>query len=43
MFLMAVFLFNEPFYKAQVVCFLLIWTALAIYSTDSVRYYRRVG
>ena len=43
MFLMAVFLFDEPFYKAQVISFLMIWTALAIYSTDSVRYYRRVG
>ena len=43
MFLMAVFLFDEPFFKAQVICFLMIWTALAIYSTDSVRYYRRVG
>ena len=40
MFLMAVFLFNEPFFKAQVISFLMIWTALAIYSTDSVRYYR---
>jgi chloramphenicol-sensitive protein RarD len=43
MFLMAVFLFNEPFFKAQIISFLMIWTALAIYSTDSVRYYRRVG
>ena len=42
MFLMAVFLFCEPFFKAQVISFLMIWTALAIYSTDSVRYYRRV-
>ena len=43
MFLLAVFLFDEPFFKAQVVSFLVIWTALAIYSTDSVRYYRRTG
>jgi len=43
MFLIAVFLFDEPFFKAQVISFLMIWTALAIYSTDSVRYYRRVG
>ena len=41
MFLMAVFLFDEPFFKAQVISFLMIWTALAIYSTDSVRYYNR--
>lgn len=40
MFLLAVFLFREPFASAQVVTFILIWTALAIYSTDSVRYYR---
>ena len=41
MFLMAVLLFREPFVKAQVVTFIFIWTALAIYSTDSIRYYKR--
>lgn len=41
MFIMAVFLFREPFAMAQVVTFILIWAALAIYSTDSMRYYRR--
>ena len=40
MFILAVFLFREPFSSAQVVTFILIWTALAIYSTDSMRYYR---
>jgi chloramphenicol-sensitive protein RarD len=40
MFLLAVFLFREPFAKAQVVTFIFIWTALAIYSTDSLRYYK---
>ena len=40
MFVLAVFLFGEPFSNAQVVTFILIWTALAIYSTDSMRYYR---
>jgi len=40
MFILAVFLFREPFSSTQVVTFILIWTALAIYSTDSVRYYR---
>ena len=40
MFILAVFLYREPFSSAQVVTFILIWTALAIYSTDSVRYYR---
>ncbi|MGD9175086.1 MAG: EamA family transporter RarD [Desulfobacterales bacterium] len=43
MFVLAVFLFREPFQSAQVVTFVLIWTALAIYSTDSVRYYRHNG
>ena len=43
MFLMAVFLFKEPFYRAQVICFIVIWTALAIYSTDSVMYYKHQG
>ena len=40
MFILAVFLFNEPFSSVQVVTFIFIWTALAIYSTDSFRYYR---
>jgi chloramphenicol-sensitive protein RarD len=40
MFLLAVFLFREPLVKAQVVTFIFIWTALAIYSTDSFRYYK---
>lgn len=40
MFLLAVFLFREPFVKEQVVTFIFIWTALAIYSTDSFRYYK---
>jgi chloramphenicol-sensitive protein RarD len=40
MFILAVFLYREPFSSAQVVTFILIWTALAIYSTDSMRYYR---
>lgn len=41
MFVLAVFLFREPFASAQVVTFILIWIALAVYSTDSVRYYRQ--
>ena len=41
MFLMAVLLFREPFEKAQGVTFIFIWTALAIYSTDSIRYFKR--
>jgi chloramphenicol-sensitive protein RarD len=36
-FLIAVFLFNEPFSTAKLVAFLLIWTALAIYTTTLIR------
>jgi chloramphenicol-sensitive protein RarD len=36
MFLLGVFVFKEPFAKEQVVSFMLIWTALAVYSLDSV-------
>ena len=43
MFLLGVFLYNEPISSAQTLTFILIWTALVIYSTDSVRYYRRLG
>ena len=43
MFLMAVFLFGEPFTPAQLISFILIWSALGIYSTDSVVYYRHAG
>ena len=42
MFILAVFLFDEPVFKAQIISFCMIWTALAIYSADSVRYYRRM-
>lgn len=42
-FLMAVFVFLEPFSTAQLVSFALIWTALAVYSIDSVFHYRKVG
>lgn len=41
MFLLAVFYYNEPFSTVQVWTFVMIWTALAVYSTDSVQYYRR--
>ncbi len=43
MFILAVFFFGEPFASAQVITFIMIWIALAIYSTDSVRYYRHNG
>jgi len=40
-FLLAVFYYHEPFSNVQVWTFIMIWTALAVYSTDSVIYYRR--
>jgi chloramphenicol-sensitive protein RarD len=42
MFLLAVLAYREPFSIAQVLTFVLIWLALAIYSVDSVRMYRRL-
>lgn len=41
MFLLAVFAYGEPFTAVQVWTFVLIWSALAIYSVDSVRAFRR--
>lgn len=35
-FMLAVFLFQEPFVEAQLITFIAIWTALAIFSIDSV-------
>ena len=43
MFLMAIFVFMEPFKTEQLISFILIWTALAVYSTDSVVHYRKTG
>ena len=41
MFLLAIFFYGEPFSKAQIWAFIMIWVALVIYSTDSVIYFRR--
>ena len=41
MFLLAVFAYGEPFTAAQVWTFVMIWSALAIYSVDSLRAFRR--
>lgn len=41
MFLLAVVFYDEPFSAAQLRTFALIWTALVIYSTDSIIYFRR--
>ncbi|UYM15132.1 EamA family transporter RarD [Endozoicomonas euniceicola] len=40
-FLIGVFLFKEPFTNAQLICFGLIWVALVIFSTDSLRRHRK--
>jgi chloramphenicol-sensitive protein RarD len=40
-FLLAVFVYGEPFEKAQLWTFVLIWAALCIYSTDSILHYRK--
>ena len=42
-FLLAVGLFGEPFTPVQVTSFACIWTALALYSVDSVLGFRRRG
>ena len=41
MFLLAVFYYQEPFSTTQVWTFVMIWSALAIYLTDSVIYFLR--
>jgi chloramphenicol-sensitive protein RarD len=43
MFLLAVFAYGEPFSAMQGWTFGLIWTALAIYSIDSLRAFRRAA
>lgn len=42
MFLVGVFLYDEPLSNAQILTFVMIWTALCIYSTDSAIYYRLI-
>lgn len=43
MFLIGVLLYGEPFSRAQAVTFGLIWTALLIYSADSIAAYRQAA
>ena len=40
MFLVGVFLYNEPISSTRIFAFVLIWTALFIYSADAARNYR---
>jgi chloramphenicol-sensitive protein RarD len=42
-FLLGVLYYHEPFSTAKVWTFIMIWTALAVYSTDSILCYRRMG
>jgi len=42
MFLLAVLVYGEPFSATQAWTFVMIWAALAVYSIDSVRTYRRM-
>jgi chloramphenicol-sensitive protein RarD len=41
MFLLGVFLYNEPLSSVYIFTFVLIWTALCLYSADSAMHYRR--
>ena len=43
MLLLGITLFDEPFTTAQAITFGLIWTALALYSWDSLRVHRTAG
>ncbi|MDJ0811927.1 MAG: EamA family transporter RarD [Desulfobacterales bacterium] len=40
-FLLATLVYREPLHATQLLTFLLIWSALALYSWDSVAYYRK--
>ncbi len=40
-FLLAILVYREPLHTSQLLTFLLIWSALALYSWDSVAYYRK--
>ncbi|MBF0376613.1 MAG: EamA family transporter RarD [Desulfamplus sp.] len=40
-FLLAVFIYHEPFSHQRLITFILIWTALAIYSLDSFNAFRK--
>lgn len=42
-FLLAIAVYNEPLARPQLVAFILIWTALILYSADSIRHYRKNG
>ncbi len=41
-FLLGVFVYEEPFGPVQLLTFACIWTALAIFTGDSLRHMRRL-
>jgi chloramphenicol-sensitive protein RarD len=41
MFLLATFYYQEPLYAAKLITFACLWTALAIYSVDSIKARKR--
>ena len=40
-FLLAILVYHEPLTRPQLVAFMLIWTALGLYSVDSINHYRK--
>jgi len=42
-FILAVFIYGEPFSTAKLYTFILIWTALFLYTADSILHYRKNG
>lgn len=41
-FLLAILVYHEPLQPSQLLTFVLIWSALTLYSWDSVRHYRKI-
>jgi chloramphenicol-sensitive protein RarD len=41
MFILAVVIYNEPLSTGRLVTFGFVWTALAVFTYDSVKHYRR--
>ena len=41
MFVLALFVYNEPFEMSRLITFGFVWLALVVFSTDSLRAYRQ--
>ena len=41
MFVLATLMYNEPLSEARIITFIFVWTALAIFTYDSIRSYRK--